>query len=193
MLDRPDLPSYGDNRLAGTAPTPGDMSDPPISVNLVTSGLGPPELEVRDKLTLLDFSSDIDPGPGGIWDELSSADNLAKGSKIPGQEYVEAVWMKDLLHIRKEAPEVPLRELTVCQSDMLNFAGTLDPDLGLPYPRPEDIIDLPDSSSQFQAVIGKICVGTSVKPSEARIGDGDGDNGRWDSAIDRCISLKSKI
>ena len=49
MLDRPDLLSFGDNRLAGTTPMPGDMLHPPISVYLVTSGPGPPELGITSR------------------------------------------------------------------------------------------------------------------------------------------------
>ena len=77
--------------------------------------------------------------------------------------------MQDSLDTRKEAPEVLLRELEVglhvltctkgvgrdtgvpwpesaCRSDLLNFAGTFDPGLWQPYPRPDDIVGFPDSS-----------------------------------------------
>ena len=42
----------------------GNASDQPVSVGMIISGLGPPEPELGDTLGLLDFSADIDPGPG---------------------------------------------------------------------------------------------------------------------------------
>ena len=71
--------------------------------------------------------------------------------------------MQDFLDTRKEAhgAQVGLHVLTctkgvgrdtgvpwpesACRSDLLNFAGTFDPGLGQPYPRPDDIMGFPDS------------------------------------------------
>ena len=50
MLDVPDLSSFVDVGLAGTSPASRDTSDPPVSVSMADSGLGPPVPELGDKL-----------------------------------------------------------------------------------------------------------------------------------------------
>ena len=128
---------------------------------------------------------------------------IATGSGKPFPKYGRAVWMQDSLDTRKEAPDVLLRELEVglhvltctkglgrdtgvpwpesaCRSDLLNFAGTFDPGLGQPYPRPDDIVGFPDSldigfgrpSLGSDDVLVSLIVFDDVNPGYREIGPG---------------------
>ena len=57
------LSDIGETDFMGPSPVVGDASDPPVSVGRIISGPSPPEPELGVILKLLDFSSDIDPGP----------------------------------------------------------------------------------------------------------------------------------
>ena len=62
MLDVPDLWSFVDVGPKRSLPVSGETSDLPVPASMVDSGPSP--LECGDRSRLLDFSGDIDPGPG---------------------------------------------------------------------------------------------------------------------------------
>ena len=99
------------------------------------------------------------PKSEGLPDEPHLTDDLTPGPGKPFPKYAGAVWRRDSLDAREEAPKVLLWEWEVglhtltrtsvvdrdteepwpksaCRSDILNFTGTFDPGLGQTFLSP---------------------------------------------------------
>ena len=66
-VDKPNLQCIDVGNLGGTSHASAHSSDPPIFLDMDDPGSGLPVLEYRYPLMVLDFASDIDPGPGNYF------------------------------------------------------------------------------------------------------------------------------